>query len=283
MPAEVSVDEELVAALIADQHPDCQGPVRRLSEGWDNVVYRVGEDLLARMPRRAMGADNLRREQANLPLLPPLPLPIPLPVRHGRPGRGYPYPWSLVPWIPGSAIGTTPVEPEPLAELLRCLHVPSDPSAPTEAARAMPLLEREAAVIERMEGVDARTRRALETLWADAVAAEPHPGPPLWCHGDLHPYNLLQQQGRLCGVVDWGDLFGGDPSPDLAGVWMLFDLDEHELFRRDIHEARWRRGRGWAIYFAVTLLDAARRGASAGFGSIAVATLDRLVRAAEIA
>src|SRR5450755_2465758 len=54
MPAaEVEVSADLVRRLLADQHPDlARLPVEFLANGWDNELYRVGDGLLARLPRR---------------------------------------------------------------------------------------------------------------------------------------------------------------------------------------------------------------------------------------
>ena len=103
MPAaEVEVSADLVR-LLADQHPDlARLPVEFLANGWDNELYRVGDELVARLPRRALGAQIITNEQRWLPgLAPGLPLPIPYPERTGAPGRGYPYSWSVVPYLPG--------------------------------------------------------------------------------------------------------------------------------------------------------------------------------------
>ena len=104
MPAaDVEVSAVLVRRLLADQHPDlARLPVEFLANGWDNELYRVGDRLVARLPRRALGAQILRNEQRWLPgLAPRLPLPIPYPERTGVPGNGYPYPWSVVSYLPG--------------------------------------------------------------------------------------------------------------------------------------------------------------------------------------
>jgi aminoglycoside phosphotransferase (APT) family kinase protein len=111
MPAaEVDVTPELLRRLLAGQHPDLAGlPVTAAANGWDNVVFRVGDGLLARLPRREMGARLTGHEQQWLPrLATQLPLPIPAPVRTGRPGLGYPWPWSIVPYIPGQVAAETP-------------------------------------------------------------------------------------------------------------------------------------------------------------------------------
>jgi aminoglycoside phosphotransferase (APT) family kinase protein len=104
MPAaEVEVSADLVRRLLADQHPDlARLPVEFLANGWDNELYRVGNELVARLPRRALGAQIITNEQRWLPgLAPRLPLPIPYPERTGVPGCGYPYSWSVVPYLPG--------------------------------------------------------------------------------------------------------------------------------------------------------------------------------------
>ena len=43
----------------------------------------------------------------------------------------------------------------------------------------------------------------------------------VWIHGDLHPGNLLVRDGRLSGVLDFGDVTAGDPATDLSVGWML--------------------------------------------------------------
>jgi aminoglycoside phosphotransferase (APT) family kinase protein len=104
MPAaEVEISAELVRRLLAGQHPDlARLPVEFLANGWDNELYRVGDRLIARLPRRALGAQIIRNEQRWLPgLASRLPLPIPAPERTGVPACGYPYSWSVVPYLPG--------------------------------------------------------------------------------------------------------------------------------------------------------------------------------------
>lgn len=101
--AAVGVSAELVRCLLADQHPDlARLPVEFLANGWGNELYQVGDGLIARLPRRALGAHIIEHEQRwLLRLAPRLPLPIPTPERTGTPACGYPYPWSVVPYLPG--------------------------------------------------------------------------------------------------------------------------------------------------------------------------------------
>lgn len=101
--AEVEIDESLVRSLLADQHPDlAMLDLVPLEHGWDNALWRLGEELVVRLPRREIAAPILINEQHWLPLLAPqLPLPVPAPVRTGQPSDSYPWSWSIVPWLPG--------------------------------------------------------------------------------------------------------------------------------------------------------------------------------------
>ncbi|MCB9691619.1 MAG: aminoglycoside phosphotransferase family protein [Alphaproteobacteria bacterium] len=281
--AEVEVTPELVDALVRAQHPDCAGPVRRFSTGWDNEVLRVGDALLARMPRRTMGADNLVREARWLPAIASgLTLPAPVHLRAGVPDATYPFPWALVPWLPGEPAARGDFDPAVVAgqllDLFAALHVPCAPDAPVDAARGMPLARRDAQIRELLaRHPDPDESDALRTRWEAGLHAEPWAGPRVWVHGDLHPYNVLVRDGRLSAVLDWGDLFGGDPAPDLAGVWMLLEPAWHGRIRGTVDDATWDRGAAWATYFGLVLEDAGRRGAGGGFSAIGRATVQRLV------
>ena len=150
MPAaEVEVSADLVRRLLADQHPDlARLPVEFLANGWDNELYRVGDGLVARLPRRALGAEIIKNEQRWLPgLAPRLPLPIPYPERTGVPAHGYPYSWSVVPYLPGvPAAQASSFDPAGAAAavggFLGALHVPAPADAPANPFRGVPLAER---------------------------------------------------------------------------------------------------------------------------------------------
>ena len=102
--AEVNIDSSLVRALLQQQRPDLADlPLLELANGWDNVVFRLGDELTIRLPRHLAAVELVSNEQRWLPLLAPhLPLPIPAPVFAGRPGCGHPFSWSICPWLPGS-------------------------------------------------------------------------------------------------------------------------------------------------------------------------------------
>jgi aminoglycoside phosphotransferase (APT) family kinase protein len=261
---DVDVTPELVRALIAAQHPDLAHlPIRFVEFGWDNAVFRLGDDLALRMPRRAVAAFLLLTEQTWLPQLAPrLPLPVPAPVRIGVAGEGYPYPWSVVPWFDATASDLAPPaasEGEPLAAFLHALHQAAPDDAPSNTFRgSIRLVERadafesRAAEIERTQGpLPAFARH----LWTEAIAA-PVDAPRTWFHGDLHGRNVLVKDGRLAAVIDWGDMAVGDAACDLAAVWMLLpdaSARAAAIAAYPASEATWMRARGWALLMATML------------------------------
>lgn len=285
MPAaEVEVDEALVQALLEAQHPDLAGrTLRRVADGWDNAIFRVGDDLLARLPRRELAVSLVENEHRWLPeLAPRLPLPIPAPVRTGGPGQGYPWPWSICPWFDGaSALETPPEDPvataEALGGFLRALHRPAPPDAPRNPYRGIPLADRTERTLAALEHVDDLDRGAVRARWEELVATPPWTGPALWLHGDVHPGNLLVAEGRLRAVLDFGDLTSGDPASDLAVAWMLFPPEVRPRFRAaagDVDDATWRRARGWALALGLVIAASSADNPSyAGLGARTIAAV----------
>jgi aminoglycoside phosphotransferase (APT) family kinase protein len=266
MPAaEIEVEEDLVHALLAAQHPDlADRPLRLLANGWDNVSYRLGTDLVVRLPRRQVAAVLIEHEQRWLPVLAPrMPLPIPAPVRIGRPEGAYPWSWSVVRWQPGRLAASTAIT-DPAAEARRlgaftaALHRPAPADAPVNPVRGGPLHERAFAVEERLERLAAVVdTAAVHRRWEESVAAGPWSGPPMWLHGDLHTANLLVNDGAISAVIDFGDITGGDPATDLAVAWMLFEPDDRATFRAACgtsDDDTWRRACGWALHLALAYL-----------------------------
>jgi aminoglycoside phosphotransferase (APT) family kinase protein len=271
MPAaEVDVSPDLVRGLLAAQQPDLADlPVTMMAHGWDNAMCRIGDTLVARLPRRAIAVDCLMHEQQWLPALAPrLPLPVPAPLRIGRPGLGYPWPWSVVPFLPGRpAAQNPPADPRDaaagLGRFLAALHVPAPPDAPRNPFRGIPLADRDGTHAENLAAVDGQVDRgAVNRAWAAAVAAPVWDRPPVWLHGDLHPANILVDRGRLSGVIDFGDITSGDPAADLSVAWMLLPPGPREVFQAGYRAAArypaggdlWARAKGWALAFALMFL-----------------------------
>ena len=264
--AEVEVDVDLVRRLLQAQHPDLADQrLTLIGSGWDNTTYRLGETLAIRLPRRQLAVELILKEQTWLPAIADLlPGLVPVPVRVGHPGPGYPWPWSIVPWVAGSDAVASPLplsQAESLGLVIRNLHQPAPPTAPRNPFSGVPLVSREPSVSTRLArmdfaGIDA-SPAAVVAAWTEALAV-PVDTADVWIHGDLHPRNLIVSEGRLAAIVDWGDLCVGDPATDLAAAWLVFEDGGVAAFFRGYgpaSEATWERARGWAIVFAVLLID----------------------------
>lgn len=274
MPAaDVDVSSDLVRRLLAEQFPDlAELPVEFMANGWDNTMFRIGDELVARLPRREPAASVLLNEQRWLPVLAPgLELPIPSPERTGLPAHGYPWSWSVVPYLPGVPAADAngldlPSVPAVIGRFLASLHVPAPADAPANPFRGVPLAARAEQFTVNLRTLSGHVNRdAVLRVWEGALAAPAYEGPPVWLHGDLHPANILVSQGRITGVIDFGDLTSGDPATDLSVAWMLLPLPSHGPFRDayriarngsagPIDEALWTRARGWALVLAIAFL-----------------------------
>ncbi|MEI5584578.1 MULTISPECIES: aminoglycoside phosphotransferase family protein [unclassified Agromyces] len=276
--ADVHVDADLVARLVAAQHPSFAGPVELVANGWDNAIFRLGDAWAARMPRRALADRLVRGEHRWLGVVAgslPDGVRAPVPVALGEPDEGYPYAWSITPWFDGvPAASVAPVErrgiAEALADVVVAIGEPAPAEAPANPYRGVPLAERAEVVGERL-GSGRLERRvptdamALASVWAEALEAPPWSGAPRWVHGDPHPGNLLLSPGApytLGAVLDFGDLAAGDPATDLAAAWLVFDPVGRAAFRQRVERRRatdaadWTRARGWALVMGTAIVDA---------------------------
>jgi len=295
---------ELVRELLRDQHPDlADRPLTLGARGWDNQLWRLGDDLAVRLPWQTKTADSLLlKENTWLRVLAPLlPLPVPVPQRLGQPSARYPHPWIVTTWVPGTPADRAPATcsgpaADALAAFLTALHRPAPAGAPvgrgrggalTQVAKVARQFDTMADLCTSVAETDQEPTPdpdAVRAIWDDAVSAPGWEGPPLWLHGDLHPANVLTADGNFCGVVDFGDLCAGDPALDLAACWIL--LPDHEAIERvqaayspAADDATWRRARGWAVWRALGSLLIATAGPPGGkpsWGPPAIASLQHL-------
>ncbi len=264
--AEVDVDEALVRRLLEHQCPDLNAlPLSPLDTGWDNVLFRLDSEYVVRVPRREAAAELMHHEQTWLPVLAPeLPIAVSTPVRAGVPTDFYPWHWSVLPWFEGQCADECPPDEEQaedFARFLLALHKPAPEDAPENPVRGVPLRVREANTQERMARVREKTNLitpTIESAWAAALQA-PESEERRWLHGDLHAQNvLIADNGEIHAIIDWGDLNGGDPATDLAGIWALFPSESArakalEHYRPDADLLS--RARGWAVVFGIVLVD----------------------------
>jgi aminoglycoside phosphotransferase (APT) family kinase protein len=262
--AEVLIDVQLVRQLLAAQFPQWADlPVAPVAAtGWDNCIYRLGADLVVRMPRRALGAAHLDRERQWLPMLAPrLPLPIPVPLAEGAPGEGYPWSWTVCRWLAGKSAALQPVADLGqaaviLAQFVTALQAIDPAGGPCSEFRGGgdALADHDRAVRAAIEALpDTFDPTAVVGAWETALAAPRWTGPGVWVHGDLHPANLLVHRGRVSAVIDFGLVAVGDPACDLMVAWTFLTSPARSRFRAALAagDSTWARARGWALEFGL--------------------------------
>jgi aminoglycoside phosphotransferase (APT) family kinase protein len=265
--ADIAINDALVARLIESQHPDLAGPLTLVANGWDNALYRLGDNWCVRLPRRRVAVALILHERRWLPSIAGgLGVDIPVPVRAGEPSDEYPWPWSIAPWFDGAGAATVPPASRSalvtgLADFVARMHAPAPHDAPHNPVRGVPLESRSATVLERLDGGAIRCSDELRALWLRLARTPRWSGPPLWLHGDLHPANLLlDSAGRLRAVLDFGDVTAGDPATDLAVAWLAFEPEDRAAFRKQVTDATgtdadtWLRARGWALNFGTAFV-----------------------------
>ena len=238
---EYDIDVGLVRQLLAEQMPDLAGlAVRRLSSsGTANAVFRLGGDLLVRLPRAPDFIQGPEREARWMPLFTrSLPIHVPTYHRLGTPSDDYPSHWSVLEWIEGALANESTIDnlnraAEALGEFVVALREVSTQGAPTDGNyRAFGLAN-----------VDARFRNwakelpldidrtAVNRVWERCLSVGEWERRPSWLHTDLRGDNLVAAGGQVAAVIDWEGCTVGDPSADHLAAWWLFDADSRDSFR----------------------------------------------------
>ena len=263
---EVETDATLVRRLLAAQFPQWADlPIELVdSYGTDHDIYRLGEELSARLPRIGWATKQAAKEREWLPRLAPhLPLAVPEQLAAGDPAEGYPYEWSVYRWLPGAnanvAIDDLEQAAVDLAAFLRALRRVDTSGAHPRAtqARGAPLVECDEQVRRCIGDLGSRIDAATALRsWEESLAAPAWHAPEVWVHGDLTAGNVLHVDGRLSAVIDWGGLNVGDPACDLQPAWNVFAGASRQRFRDELEvdDASWLRGRGWVLYQTVSAL-----------------------------
>lgn len=229
---DVELSREDAGGLVERQFPElAPASLLPLGRGWDNDAYVVNGAFVFRFPRRRMAAELLAGEARVLPKVKGrVPLPVPDPRYLGAPEGDYPYPFAGYALLPGETADRVLLDDDAraalapvLAAFLRALHdVPVRDDMPGDVIRRTDLTLRTGLLVEklgRVEGDPAPGVSAAEVIERarELSRTPPHVGRPRLVHGDLYARHLLlDDEQRLCGVIDWGDVHAGDPALDLS-------------------------------------------------------------------
>ncbi|MGC4938637.1 aminoglycoside phosphotransferase family protein [Kribbella sp. DT2] len=263
---EVDVSTEIVATLIQEQFPQWNGRAIRLvpSTGTVSAIFRVGDDLAARFPLRLSDAAEVLavlegEARASAELAQVSRFPVPEPVALGKPGAGYPMPWSVQTWLPGTiAFEADPSGSDAFAEDLAAF-IAALRGAETRGrvfsgeGRGGVLTDHDewmAKCFDESAGLLDVPR--LRQVWGD-LRELPRKDADVMSHGDLIAGNVLVNGDRLSGVLDTGGFGPADPALDLVGAWHLLQPGPREVLRRALacDDLEWERGKAWAFQQAM--------------------------------
>ncbi len=273
--ADIALDADTARDVLEAQFPAVFSPlaparVTLLPAGWDNHVFLVNDEWVFRFPRREIAVRFLAYEQECLPALAAhLPLPVPVPAMLGSATAGFPrafFGYRVLAGTTACRADLTPAQraacAQPLGDFLRSLHAlsPSIELPPgfihraDVRRRAGPMRER----VLALSGEPGLDVDALVAVIDEAAAATPWDGRAVPCHGDLYARHVLVDEGlRPCGIIDWGDVHGGDRAVDLGVAWSFLPAAARQEFRAaygPLDADTWARARYRAVHYGVHLL-----------------------------
>jgi len=262
---QLDVDVDVVRQLLTDQRPDL-APLRItpvVSTGTVNALFRLGDNLVARLPLQRQWAEGIDREWRWIPWLATriTSVRMPEPIFKGNPNDAFPFVWSVYRWIEGAPYDDDLVDDETEAARtlarfvleLRALEVTS--SAPVGGRDALAELDEDTRDAIENAGTVIDPAAAM-AVWEDALRGEPWDRAPNWIHGDLLRPNVIVHDGRLVAVIDYGYIGVGDPATDLIPAWAVFGPTGRRAFREMLgpDDAAWARGRGIALHQAAMII-----------------------------
>lgn len=265
---EVDISEKLAGQLLTDQFPQWSEQMLTTvkSEGTDNIIYKLGESMCVRLPRKPKAAGHVEKEQQWLPLLAPhLSVAIPDPIGKGRPTDYYPFPWSVYSWLEGKdALAANITDYDQIAiDLARFLKelwgvdTSNAPLATEINIRGTPLANRDAETREAITAVgNMFDPTALTKAWDRALRAPNWERQPVWIHGDMLPANIIIYRDHVGAVIDFSGICVGDPACDLLIAWNLLPPESRAVLRQaaGVDDATWERGRGHALSQALIFI-----------------------------
>lgn len=217
--------------------------------------------MTVRLPSGEEYVPQVEKEMKWLPVLAGrLSLPISCPVAQGKADGLYPFPWSVNKYIPGETLHKNNILNSnqfaaALADFLKELQSIDTKGAPPagehnffRGAHLSVYNEQVMTALQKLS--DILPTYKIRKIWENAVLTK-WEKPPVWLHGDIAPGNLLVEDGRLCGIIDFGIMGIGDPACDYAMAWTFFDSQSRKYFLQGLDAGTVDRARGWALWKAL--------------------------------
>ena len=262
----MTITLELARKLVAAQFPEyAHLKVTEVEQqGHDNRTYRIGDNMLIRMPTAESYALSVLKEQELLPKLAKhLKIAIPVPIKMGVSSADYPYAFSIYKWLEGRSANQARLDNNALeniafelATFLKELQEITDVKGLEPGHhnwwRGSHVSIYDKGAREQIANLaDIMDVNSALDLWEKACATK-WQSSPVWVHGDFAVGNILIKDNKLSGVIDFGGTAVGDPACDLVIAWTYLSGKASEIFIREINldDATWLRARAWALWKA---------------------------------
>ncbi len=235
-------------------------------QGHDHISYRLGHIYVMRFPSDEAYSTQVIKEAEILPkIAPKLSIEIPRPILLLKPNDLFPYHFSIMRWVDGDVYDKKDIDNFDLIDKLATILV---------ELRHLPQFEKwlcgqhnfyrgahisvyedetrdaleQLTILEDKELLEERLNQALKTEWKDT---------PVFIHGDIAPNNLLIENRKLVGLIDFGNCGMGDPACDYAIAWTTFNYNERKHFRNllNVDEGTWLRASVWALWKALIQMN----------------------------
>lgn len=250
--ADWEISEELAQRLISSQFPQLSYlKIKRLGYGWDNTVFIVGNEFVFRFPRRKVAIDSLRMEGMILPKLEGfITIPYPKPLFFGEGNSDYPAPFLGYPYLTGKfPIGLNDEQRAQsatiLAKFLRRLHdfpvsVAQEKGIQHDHRNLTDIALRKEKMLKFLSELSMHIKNEEHCAIADYLELLKTDQVKQWnvfLHGDLHFKNMLvDDNGIVTGIIDWGDMNIGHPACDLNVVYSFLPPSARPDFFREYGE-----------------------------------------------
>ncbi len=256
----------LAKKLIATQFPEYfhLNVTEVEAQGHDNRIYRIGDDMLIRMPTTEVYALKVPIEQALLPkLAKQLSIAISETVKMGLPSDDYPYPFSIYKWLNGESANHLTLSEKALAHIasalanfLTELQAISNLKGPSPGQhnwwRGDHISVYDKGAKEQIANLRdiINAEHALD-LWEKACATK-WENTAVWIHGDFASGNILIKDNKLSGIIDFGGTALGDPACDLVIAWTFLKGNSRKIFQdaMALDDDTWLRAKAWALWKA---------------------------------
>ena len=265
------ITPELAHKLITEQFPEyAHLPIMHPEkQGHDNRTYRLGNEMLIRMPIAEVYALKVPKEQQLLPKLAPhLSVSIPVPIKMGTPSKDYPYLFSIYKWLEGISINLLVLDDDilkqlafDLAKFLKELQSIHDVEGPVPGQhnwwRGDHVSVYDKGAREQIEKLAGRIDADKAIYLWECACKTRWDKPPVWIHGDFAIGNMLLKDGKLSAIIDFGGMALGDPACDLVIAWTFLKGKARDIFiqKMALDEDSWLRARGWALWKATFELE----------------------------